>query len=124
MAKSHPHTFRARRHRRIRARVSGTGERPRLAVFRSAKHLSVQLIDDGTGRTLVAASDRDLKKQRRSGATPSHSKLAVAAAVGEAIARRAQEAGITRVVFDRGGFAYHGRIKVLADAARKSGLKF
>ncbi|MBI4134231.1 MAG: 50S ribosomal protein L18 [Candidatus Terrybacteria bacterium] len=124
MAKPHPHTFRARRHRRIRARVSGTGERPRLAVFRSAKHLSAQLIDDGTGRTLVAASDRDLKKQRRGGATPSYSKLAVAAALGETIARRAQEAGIVRVVFDRGGFAYHGRIKALADAARKSGLKF
>lgn len=124
MAKPNPHTSRARRHRRIRARVSGTGERPRLAVFRSVKHLSAQLIDDGTGRTLAAVSDRDLKKQRRGGAATSHSKLAVAEAVGEAIARRAQEAGITRVVFDRGGFAYHGRIKALADAARKSGLKF
>lgn len=106
---------RLRRHNRVRARVFGTAKRPRLAVFRSVKHISVQLIDDEKGHTLVQASDADVKATGNTKA---------AEGVGKEIAKRAKDAGITEVVFDRGGFAYHGRIKALADAARKEGLTF
>jgi large subunit ribosomal protein L18 len=107
---------RAKRHRRVRVRVQGTGQRPRLAVYRSLHHLYAQLIDDSAQRTLAAASTVDLKTGGKD--------LAAAQAVGRAIADRAREAGVTGVVFDRGGFLYHGRIKALADAAREAGLEF
>ena len=107
---------RAKRHRRVRVRVSGSPERPRLSVYRSLHHVYAQLIDDGAGRTLAAASTVDLKTGKND--------LSAAQAVGKAIAERAKKAGVTEVVFDRGGFLYHGRIKALADAAREAGLEF
>jgi large subunit ribosomal protein L18 len=106
------------RHRRVRAKVFGTASRPRLAVFRSANHIFAQLIDDVSGHTICAASD--LKGKFKLGTKKSEK----AASVGEAIAKAAAERGIKKVVFDRGGFAYHGRVKALADAARKAGLEF
>lgn len=106
---------RARRHARVRERVGGTLERPRLAVFRSLAHIYAQVIDDGSGRTLAAASDLAVAAGKKSER---------AATVGAAIAERAKAAGISEVVFDRGGYRYHGRVKALADAARGSGLKF
>jgi large subunit ribosomal protein L18 len=113
--------IRARIHRRIRKKISGTPERPRLAVFRSQAHIYAQVIDDGTGRTVCSASslDETLKKDTKRGAN-----VAAAKAVGSLIATRAREKGVEAVVFDRGGFQYHGRIKALADAAREGGLKF
>jgi large subunit ribosomal protein L18 len=109
---------RLRIHKRIRARVSGSAERPRLAVYRSLKHIYAQIIDDRAGRTLVAASSND-KDSKVSGGN-----LAGAKDIGRAIGERAKEKGITRVVFDRGGYLYHGRVKALADAAREAGLEF
>ena len=100
---------------RIRGKISGTAERPRMSVFRSNKGIYVQLIDDLAGRTLVAASSKGLE-----GGT----KIEVAAKVGAAIAKKAMENGITTVVFDRNGYLFHGRVKSLADAAREAGLKF
>jgi large subunit ribosomal protein L18 len=110
---------RARRHRRVRKRVTGTAERPRLAVFRSNKHISAQVIDDASGRTLAAAST--LEKDLRSGSTGNKQ---AATTVGRLIGERAQAAGVTQVVFDRGGFLYHGRVAAVADAARDAGLDF
>ena len=112
---------RQKRHDRIRLRLEGTESRPRLAVFRSNVHIYAQVIDDASGRTLAAASttDADLRK-----ALKSPSSAAGAAAVGKSIAERALKSGIETVVFDRGGFPYHGRIKALAEAARSAGLKF
>lgn len=113
-----------RRHRvhlRIRKRFSGTAERPRLVVFRSLRHVSAQLIDDASGRTLVSAST--VEKDVREGLAHSGNKAA-GKAVGKVIAERAQSKGITTVVFDRCGFRYHGVIKELADAAREAGLRF
>ncbi len=104
-----------RRHNRIRAKVSGTKAIPRLAVFRSARHMSVQLIDDVEGKTLVHAADTAMKKG---------TKLERAALIGKDIAAKAKEAKIVKAVFDRGGFLYAGRVKALADAARKGGLVF
>ena len=112
---------RQRRHARVRRRVSGTAERPRLCVFRSLKHIQAQVIDDTSGHTLVAASTLDGEVR---GQIDGKDKSAQAALVGEAIAKRALDAGITRIVFDRGGYKYHGRVKSLADAARKAGLEF
>jgi len=110
---------RQKRHERIRLRLSGSPERPRLAVFRSLNHISAQVIDDTTGRTLAAASslEKELKatKQR---------KTDEAKTVGRLIAERARSAGVESVVFDRSGFRYHGRVKALADAAREAGLEF
>ncbi|CCX44715.1 50S ribosomal protein L18 [Prevotella sp. CAG:1031] len=100
---------------RIRGRISGTAERPRMTVFRSNKQIYVQLVDDLAGKTLCAASSRGIAEGDKS---------AIAAKVGEEIVRKAQEAGITTVVFDRNGYLFHGRVKSLADAARKGGLKF
>jgi large subunit ribosomal protein L18 len=113
--------IRTRIHRRIRKRMSGTTERPRLAIFRSQSHIYAQVINDETGTTLCAASSLDevLKKDLKRGAT-----VAAAKAVGKLIADRAKEKSVERVVFDRGGFLYHGRIKALADAAREGGLQF
>jgi large subunit ribosomal protein L18 len=109
---------RQRRHRRVRKRVRGTAERPRLAVFRSNRHLTAQVIDDVAGRTLAAAStvEPDLR------AGPTGNKQA-AATVGRLVAERARAAGVERVVFDRGGFLYHGRVAAVADAAREAGLE-
>jgi large subunit ribosomal protein L18 len=112
---------RIRRHVRLRTHLEGGPARPRLAIFRSLHHVYAQLIDDASGRTLVAASttDQDLRKSLKS---PSGAEGA--AAVGKSIAERARQAGIETVVFDRGGFPYHGRVKALAEAARSAGLKF
>lgn len=112
---------RQRRHARVRKRVHGTSERPRLSVFRSLKHIRAQVIDDTKGHTLVAASTLDAEVRPELGGKH---KSAQAAVVGEVLAKRAQAAGITQVVFDRGGYQYHGRVKSLADAARKAGLDF
>ena len=105
---------------RIRRRLAGTTERPRLAVFRSQAHIYAQVIDDDAGKTLCAAStlDKDFKEKGKG------ANVAAAKAIGQLIASRAKEKGIEAVVFDRGGFQYHGRIKALADAAREAGLKF
>ncbi|NLW73575.1 MAG: 50S ribosomal protein L18 [Clostridiales bacterium] len=110
---------RQRRHRRIRAKISGTAERPRLSVYRSLKHISAQIIDDERGVTLVSAStyEKDFK-----GMTTGNK--AVARLVGKKLAERAIEKGITTVVFDRGGYLYHGRVSELAEGAREGGLKF
>ncbi len=110
--------LRRRRHRRVRKKVSGTAERPRLAVFRSNRGVFAQLIDDDTGRTLASASWLTLRKGFKG------TKSEQAAAVGKALAQQAKAAGIVEVVFDRGGFLYHGRVKALADAAREGGLRF
>lgn len=112
---------RLRRHARVRKHISGTTERPRLCVFRSLKHIRVQVIDDTQHHTLVSASTLDAEVQAKLGGKD---KTAQAAVVGAAIAERARAAGIERVVFDRGGYPYHGRIKALAEAARKGGLEF
>ena len=111
---------RIRRHRRVRKKIHGTAERPRLAVFRSNKHLGVQVIDDDAGRTLAAAStvEADLRGAGSGGTVDA------ATRVGTLIAERAKAAGITQVVFDRGGFLYHGRIAAVAAAAREAGLEF
>ena len=109
---------RDRRHTRVRKRVHGTGERPRLAVFRSNKHISAQVIDDRTGRTLAAASTTE-PGLRGSGTGNKDA----AAKVGQLVAERAKAAGITKVVFDRGGNLYHGRVAAVADAARANGLE-
>lgn len=111
--KSRPE-MRARRHLRVRKRVNGTTERPRLVVFRSLKHIYAQLVDDVTQRTLMTVTDGGLegkKSEKSSG-------------VGKAIAAKAREAGITKVVFDRAGYKYHGRVKAVAEAAREGGLEF
>ena len=110
---------RIRRHARLRKKISGTPVRPRLAVNRSSRHITVQLIDDLAGHTLAFASSLDTEVRGLDG-----DKKAKAAKVGELIAARAKEAGISSVVFDRGGLAYHGRIAALADAAREGGLEF
>jgi large subunit ribosomal protein L18 len=112
---------RDRRHTRVRKRVAGTAQRPRLAIFRSLHHISAQVIDDTQGITLAAAStyEPDLRKKLKVTANTD-----AAVAVGKAIAERAREAGAGTVVFDRGGYLYHGRVKALADAAREAGLEF
>jgi large subunit ribosomal protein L18 len=107
---------RSRRHRRVRTKVAGTAERPRLSVFRSNQHVYVQLIDDAGNRTLAAASSVELKGKARG--------LQAAQAVGKAIADKAAGAGVKAIVFDRGGFIYHGQVKALAEAAREAGLEF
>lgn len=105
------------RHERIRKHLSGNADRPRLSVYRSLKHISVQLIDDASGTTLAAASS--LEKEAKAGGNKNGAQQ-----IGELIARRAKEKGITQAVFDRGGFRYAGRVAALAEAARKAGLKF
>jgi len=110
---------RIRRHRRVRRKIHGTAARPRLAVHRSNKHLVAQLIDDDTGRTLASASTAEADLRSASGAT-----VDAAARVGSLVADRAKAAGIDKVVFDRGGFIYHGRIAAVAAAARDAGLEF
>jgi large subunit ribosomal protein L18 len=112
------HELRDRRHRRVRKKVSGTPARPRLAVFRSAKHIYAQAIDDVSGRTVASAST--MEKDARSGATAT---VAAAREVGKRLGERAKAAGVDTVVFDRGGFKYHGRVAALADGAREAGLE-
>jgi large subunit ribosomal protein L18 len=112
---------RQRRHARVRARVFGTPERPRLCVFRSLGHIHAQIIDDTRGYTLVAASTLDSEVRGQLG---DKDKTAQAAVVGEVLGARALHEGINQVVFDRGGYPYHGRIKSLAEGARKAGLEF
>lgn len=119
---------RLRIHKRIREKMTGTAERPRLNIYRSLNHVYVQLIDDMEGKTLLSASTNEGKKnekkpgEKKSRATGGN--LASAKAVGKTIAERAKQKGITKVVFDRGGYLYHGRVKALADAAREAGLQF
>jgi large subunit ribosomal protein L18 len=116
---------RCRRHKRIRAKVAGTAGRPRLCVFRSLKHFRAQLIDDDAGKTLVAASDQELDmKKIGKGEGDRKGKTAVAYAVGKKLAEKAKAAKISSVVFDRGGFAYKGRVAAFADGAREGGLEF
>jgi large subunit ribosomal protein L18 len=110
---------RIKRHFRLRKKISGTPERPRLAVNRSSRHMLVQLIDDVAGHTIASASSIEADVRALEG-----DKKAKAAKVGELLADRAKAAGVTKVVFDRGGYAYHGRIAALADAARAAGLEF
>ena len=114
-------TERRRIHRRIRAKISGNLNRPRLCVYRSLKFLYVQIVDDANGKTLVSAStaEKDVRGELKQGGNIAASKL-----LGKAIAQRAKAKGIEAVVFDRGGYVYHGRIKAVAEAARESGLKF
>jgi large subunit ribosomal protein L18 len=112
---------RVRRHRRVRKKVRGTAVRPRLCVFRSLSHIYAQVVDDESGRTLVAASD--LEAEMRSDGKDA-TKTAIAGKVGALLGRRSREKGIEQVVFDRGGYKYHGRVKALAEAAREAGLKF
>lgn len=125
---------RIRRHRRVRAKISGTSKVPRLCVFRSNKHIYAQIINDEKAKTLVAASDKDLKGKKRSASSvvsagkgeekvEMSGKTALAFEVGKMIAKKAQEQKIKSVVFDRGGYRYHGRVKALAQGAREEGLK-
>ncbi len=112
---------RQRVHARVRTKVSGTAERPRLSVYRSVGHIYAQVIDDRSSHTLVSASsiDKEVKKGLKGGGN-----IASAKAVGKIVAERAKAAGVVKVVFDRGGYKYHGRVKALADAAREAGLQF
>lgn len=105
---------RQRRHLRVRKKVTGTGERPRLVVFRSLKHITAQIVDDTTGRTLLTVTDMGLEG----------SKTEKSSSVGKLVAERAKAAGIAKVVFDRAGYKYHGRVKAVADGAREGGLEF
>jgi large subunit ribosomal protein L18 len=109
---------RLRRHNRVRRKVRGTAERPRLAVFRSNRHIAAQVIDDVSGRTLAAASTVEADLRSAAG-----SNVDAATRVGQLVAERAKAAGVERVVFDRGGFLYHGRVAAVADAAREAGLE-
>jgi large subunit ribosomal protein L18 len=115
-AAGHKRELRKRRHARVRKRIVGTPERPRLSVFRSARHIRAQVVDDASGRTLAAASSEEK-------ALGLGGNVTAASAVGKAVAERAKKAGVSQVVFDRGGFRYHGRIAAVADAARKEGLE-
>jgi large subunit ribosomal protein L18 len=118
MAKDSRQEIRRRIHRRIRKRVAGTPDRPRLAIFRSVNHIYAQVIDDQQGHTIVAAGSVEKDLRGKGG------NVEGAKAIGAAVAQRAKEKGISKVVFDRGGYLYHGRVKALADAARAAGLEF
>lgn len=119
--KANKNKSRIRRHLRVRRKITGTSERPRLNVYRSEKHIYAQLIDDVQGVTLASAStlDKELRDQVENGGN-----IDAARKVGELIAKRGKDAGIANVVFDRGGYLYHGRVQALADAAREAGLEF
>jgi large subunit ribosomal protein L18 len=121
MSESNTRDARKRRHERVRKKISGTGERPRLAVFRSLTHIYAQVVDDLKGHTLVQASTLDTEVAEGG---DGKKKSEQAGLVGQLVAKRAKEKGISQVTFDRGGFKYHGRVKALADGARKGGLKF
>ena len=122
MSKVGPRVARQRRHARVRAKVKGTSDRPRLCVFRSLNHIYAQIIDDLKGHTLVCASTLD--PEIRDGAGDKVKKIVEAELVGSLMVKRALDKGVTQVVFDRGGYKYHGRVKALAEAAQKGGLKF
>jgi len=117
----HTEQQRQKRHRRVRVRVHGTAERPRLNVFRSLRHIYAQLVDDTVGHTLVSACTLDVEVRGELGEL---NKTEQAKLVGEALAKRALEKGVKQVVFDRGGYKYHGRVKALAEGARSAGLQF
>ncbi len=119
--KKTPYHARLRRHLRVRKKIHGTAERPRLSVYRSLSHIYAQVIDDDAGHTLAAASD--LEKEAHSRANGKR-KVDTAKQVGELLAQRARERGVSNVVFDRGGYKFHGRVKALAEAAREGGLHF
>jgi large subunit ribosomal protein L18 len=121
ITKADKNTVRKKRHTRVRRHLSGTTERPRLNVFRSSKHIYAQLIDDVSGKTLVSASslDKEITAELNAG-----SNIEAAAKVGALVAKRAKEKGYESIVFDRGGYLYHGRVKALAEAAREEGLQF
>ena len=119
MAKESKNIVRVRVHERIRHKVRGSEERPRLAIYRSVKHIYAQVIDDHGGHTLAAASSSEKNSAVKSGGN-----IAGAKEIGRLVAQRAKEKGISKVVFDRGGYLYHGRVKALADAAREAGLEF
>jgi len=121
MVKSEPRIARIRRHRRVRAKVQGTTSKPRLCLFRSLNHIYAQIIDDSQGHTLTSASTIDAEIK---GKVADKAKTGEAELVGSLIAKRALNKGINQVVFDRGGYKYHGRVKALAEAARQAGLKF
>lgn len=121
MGRRSPRELRIRRHNRLRKRVSGSTERPRLNIFRSSAHIYAQVIDDVKGHTLAAASTNE---KGWSEGDDGKTKTEQAAIVGRLVAERAKAAGVDKVVFDRGGFKYHGRVKALADAAREAGLNF
>lgn len=112
--------MRQKRHKRVRAKIQGTKKMPRLCVFRSNKHIYAQLIDDTSGKTIVSASDREIKRKTKS----EKRKTASAHEVGKLIAKKAIEKKIEKIIFDRAGYKYHGRIKAIADGARENGLKF
>ncbi len=119
-ASSQRHSGRLRRHRRVRKKIAGTTDRPRLAVYRSNKHISIQVIDDQEGRTIASASTVEPDQRKLgSGAT-----VEAAERIGTLVAQRAKTAGVKEVVYDRGGFLYHGRVAAAAEAARKAGLEF
>lgn len=115
---------REKRHRRIRAKIQGTADRPRLCVFRSNKHIYAQLIDDQKGETLASANDLELDVKKNKTSKSENRKVKLAFEVGKLIAQKAKKKKIKKVVFDRGGYRYHGRLKALAKGARKGGLKF
>jgi large subunit ribosomal protein L18 len=119
MARDSKNIVRVRVHERIRHKVHGNEERPRLAIYRSLKHIYAQVIDDRKGHTLAAASSSEKNSAVKSGGN-----IAGAKEIGRLVAQRAKEKGINKVVFDRGGYLYHGRVKALADAAREAGLEF
>jgi large subunit ribosomal protein L18 len=121
MARSVPRLARIRRHARVREKIAGTSTRPRLCVFRSLNHIYLQVIDDSSGNTVASASTLDAEIKAE---LDGKAKTAQAGIVGQTVARRALEKGIKQVVFDRGGYKYHGRVKALAEAARQGGLKF
>jgi large subunit ribosomal protein L18 len=112
---------RRRRHLRVRKKVHGTADKPRLSVYRSLSHIHAQIIDDVSGNTIASASDLEAEGKTRAGGKP---KLERARVVGELLGQRAKDRGVSVVVFDRGGYKYHGRVKALAEAARKAGLAF
>jgi large subunit ribosomal protein L18 len=118
-AASQRHSGRLRRHRRVRKKITGTAERPRLAVYRSNKHITIQVIDDLSGHTIASASTVE-PEQRKQG---SGSTVEAAKRIGTLVGERAKKAGVTKVVYDRGGFLYHGRVAAAADAAREAGLE-
>ncbi|MEX0786256.1 MAG: 50S ribosomal protein L18 [Dehalococcoidia bacterium] len=115
------HAARIRRHLRVRKKIHGTQQRPRLSVYRSLTHIYAQLVDDDEGKTIAAASDVEPEARKQVNGKP---KTEVAKLIGETLAKRAKEQGVSEVVFDRGGYQFHGRVKALAAGAREAGLKF
>lgn len=124
MAQINKNETRQKRHSRVRKRVQGTPERPRLNIYRSSNNIYAQVIDDLAGRTLAAASSLDASLRNEKSVKSAGGNVGAAKTVGTLIAERAKSAGVTKVVFDRGGYLYHGRVQALADAARENGLDF